>query len=56
MDQDFSMDSSVKKQQPREGPLTKTIERQTAKIPSTMFLGLAAGSVALSAILAMSEK
>ncbi len=32
----------------REGALTKTIEKQTAKIPSIGFLGLAIGSMALS--------
>lgn len=35
----------------REGTLTKAIERQTAKIPSDVFLFAAGGAVALSAIL-----
>jgi len=36
--------------QPLEGALTKKIERQTAKIPSIGFLGLAAFSVVASAV------
>lgn len=32
-----------------EGKVTKTIEKQTAKIPSLGFLGLAVGAMALSA-------
>lgn len=32
----------------QEGPLTKTIENQTAKLPSTFYLGLALGSMAIS--------
>lgn len=56
MKQDFTMDSSVDKGGQTEGSFTKAIEKQTAKIPSTVYLGLAAGSVVLSAALAMSEK
>ncbi len=37
----------------QEGALTKRIERQTAKIPSVGYLGLAIGSIALSAGLAV---
>jgi hypothetical protein len=32
----------------QEGEVTKLIEKQTAKIPSTVYLGLAVGSMALS--------
>jgi hypothetical protein len=41
---------------PHEGNVTKMVEKQTAKIPSIVYLGLAAGSIALSAGLAMSKK
>jgi hypothetical protein len=41
----------------REGSMTKAIEHQTAKIPSTYFLTAAGGAVALSLGLAvLSEK
>lgn len=41
----------------REGTMTKAIDHQTAKIPSTYFLAAAGGAVALSLGLAvMSEK
>jgi len=43
-------------QNPHEGTLTKMVEKQTAKIPSIVYLGLAAGSIALSAGLAMSKR
>jgi len=43
-------------QNPHEGTLTKIVEKQTAKIPSIVYLGLAAGSIALSAGLAMSKR
>ncbi len=33
-----------------EGPMTKAVETQTAKIPSIGYLGLAVGSMALSAV------
>lgn len=56
MDQDISMDSNLGTRGQTEGSFTKAIERQTAKIPSTVYLGLAAGSVVLSAALAMSER
>lgn len=36
----------------KEGEFTKSIERQTAKIPSTGYLSLAVGSMVLSACLA----
>lgn len=37
----------------REGSMTKAIDHQTAKIPSTYFLAAAGGAVALSLGLAM---
>ncbi len=41
----------------REGTMTKVIERQTAKIPSTYFLAAAGGAIAVSLGLAiMNEK
>ena len=35
--------------QHREGPIAKAIEKQTAKLPSDLFLWLALGSIAVSA-------
>ncbi len=40
----------------REGSMTKAIERQTAKLPSTFYLILAGGAVALSLGLAVTQK
>ncbi len=40
----------------QEGTWTKQIENQTAKIPSVVFLGLALGSIALSAGLKFAKK
>ena len=40
----------------REGQMTKVIEKQTAKLPSTFFLILAGGAVALSLGLAVTQK
>ncbi|MFL5814238.1 MAG: hypothetical protein ACJ763_11725 [Bdellovibrionia bacterium] len=42
-----------KNQNLEEGELTKRIEEQTAKVPSVGFLGLAVGSMVLSAGLAI---
>ena len=39
-----------------EGPLARTIERQTAKLPSDVFLWAALGSVGASAILQLMGK
>jgi hypothetical protein len=39
-------------EQPHEGRLTAAIDKQTARVPSTVFLGLAIGSMAISAGLA----
>ncbi|WP_221887039.1 hypothetical protein [Bacteriovorax stolpii] len=40
----------------REGTMTKAIERQTAKIPSTYFLAAAGGAIAISLGLAVMNK
>ena len=40
----------------REGPVARTIEQQTAKLPSDTFLWAALGSMGLSAILQMTGK
>jgi hypothetical protein len=39
-----------------EGKVTKAIEKQTSKIPSSVFLALAGGAVALSIGLAMNKR
>ena len=39
---------NLKKQEHAEGQISKIIEDQTAKLPSTLFLSLALGSMALS--------
>lgn len=56
MDQNISTDKLAREQGQREGTFTKMIEKQTSKVPSMVYLGLAVGSIALSAGLAMSEK
>lgn len=40
----------------QEGPVAKTIEKQTAKLPSDTFLWIAIGTMAASAILQFSKK
>lgn len=40
----------------KEGSLTKTIEKQTAKVPSSFFLAAAGVSVAVALGLAVTEK
>ncbi len=40
----------------REGKVTKAIEKQTAKLPSTFYLALAGASIALSLGLALTQK
>lgn len=40
----------------REGPLAKAIEKQTAKLPSDVFLWAAVGSVAVSAGLQAAQR
>jgi hypothetical protein len=41
-------------EEPQEGGFTKRVERQTAKIPSMVFLNLGIGSMLASAALAVS--
>lgn len=41
---------------PKEGALTKTIEEYTAKLPSISWLGMAGGSMVLSAVIAATTK
>jgi hypothetical protein len=45
-----------KAEQHQEGPLAKTIEQQTAKLPSDTFLWAALGSMGVSAVLQMMGK
>ncbi len=41
---------------PSEGMFTKSIERRTSQVPSTTYLGLAIGSMALSATLKLMRR
>ncbi len=50
------METKVKRGQASEDRVTGAIERQTAQLPSSLFLGLAIGSMAISAILKISGK
>ena len=43
-------------QQHSEGPIARTIEQQTAKLPSDVFLWAAAGSIGASAVLQLMGK
>ena len=45
-----------KAEQHQEGPLAKTIEQQTAKLPSDTFLWAALGSMGVSAVLQVMGK
>lgn len=56
MDTNFSTDTLAKDQNQHEGHLTKAIEKQTAKIPSIFYLGLAGGAIALSLGLAATRR
>lgn len=47
---------NLKKQTHAEGQVTQKIEDQTAKLPSTLFLSLALGSMALSLTLKLMGK
>ena len=40
----------------REGPIARSIEQQTAKLPSDTFLWAALGSIGVSLVLKMMEK
>ena len=48
--------SRAEAQEHSEGPLARTIEEQTAKLPSDTFLWLALGSMAISATMQLSGK
>lgn len=50
------METRVERGQAKEDSFTGSIERQTAKAPSTIFLGLALGSMAASLILKLSRR
>jgi hypothetical protein len=45
-----------KTEQHSEGPIAKTIEEQTAKLPSDVYLWAAGGAIATSAILQLIKK
>ena len=50
------METRVERGQSSEDRFTGAIERQTSQTPSSLFLGLALGSMAASAILKLSGK
>jgi hypothetical protein len=50
------METRVERGQAREDRVTGAIERQTSAVPSSLFLGLALGSMAVSAVLQLSGK
>jgi hypothetical protein len=50
------MESKVERGQATEDRFTAAIERQTSRAPSSLFLGLAFGSMAMSAALKLSGK
>jgi hypothetical protein len=50
------METRVERGQSSEDRFTGAIERQTSQAPSSLFLGLALGSMAASAILKLSGK
>ena len=50
------MDTRVERGQVKEDRVTGAIERRTSKAPTSLFLGLALGSMAISAILKVSGK
>ena len=50
------MEMKVTRGQAKEDQVTGAIERQTSKLPSSTFLGLAIASMAVSAILKFSGK
>ena len=47
--QDSIKDNIIDNTEHKEGPVAKSIEQQTAKLPSDFFLWAALGSIALSA-------
>jgi hypothetical protein len=50
------METRVERGQATEDRITGAIERRTSMAPSSMFLGLALGSMAVSAVLKLSGK
>jgi hypothetical protein len=50
------METRVERGQATEDEVTGAIERQTSMVPSSLFLGLALGSMAVSAALKLSGK
>jgi hypothetical protein len=50
------METRVERGQAREDRVTGAIERHTSVVPSSIFLGLALGSMAVSAVLKFSGK
>jgi hypothetical protein len=50
------METRVERGQAKEDRITGAIERQTSTVPSSVFLGLALGSIAASAVLQISGK
>ena len=50
------METRVEPGQSREDRFTGTLERQTSKAPSSLFLGLAIASMAASAVMKISGK
>jgi hypothetical protein len=48
--------TSAKHEEHKEGPLARTIEQQTAKLPSDTFLWAALGSIGASAVLRIMGK
>ncbi len=50
------MENKVQRGQVIEDQITGAIESQTSKAPSSLFLGLALGSMAISAVLKISGK
>ena len=49
-------ETKVRRGEAKEDSFTGAIERQTSQVPSSVFLGLALGSIALSLILKLSRK
>ena len=50
------METRMEQGQAHEDRFTGAVERQTARVPSSLFLGLALGSMAVSAVLKISGK
>ena len=48
--------STAPREEHREGPIARTIEQQTAKLPSDTFLWGALGSIGLSLVLELTGK